>query len=74
MSAYQQIKDRPAPRLNCTASVKRVIGGYVVSLEAMATKETYWSELEIVCKSFSEVILVLRDWQASPEDKGNVKS
>ena len=72
MTSYKQLQNRPAPKIGNSASIKRVMGGYIIEIDGLTNKNLkYWSPLEIVCKSFSEVLLILKDWEHSPEELNN---
>jgi len=71
MTSYKQLEKRPAPTIGNNTSIKRVIGGYVIEIDGMTAGLKYWKPLVIICKSFSEVLLILKDWEHSPEELNN---
>jgi len=72
MSSYKHIKNRPTPKIGNTVRIKRVTGGYIIEIDSITNKALeYWRPLEVVCKSFNEVLLILKDWEHSPEESNN---
>ena len=65
---YNFLKERPAPKADCSVKINRVVGGYIIQVSPMTHSDKFYPSLKFVAKSFSEALLILKDWESSPID------